>query len=381
MVAYLKSQFKQDKVFSKIKMEYNLQPHPLLSSYFDVKIATIDEPKNIKVLEAHKIILASHSEFFHKIFEIEKNNSNFVCHIDIPCKTMEDILELIYNKHVIVNQEDLESFRKALKKLGVKVMSNSYNPNTRKCKEEPLRHERDVNVQNVQTVLNPIQKPKTDLKPILKTEIDLNPIPQPETYPNNLSEKVSNTRDLKSIRTFEKQSRKTEAKQSTLEEIVKKKKFKSDIEPEKDKKVNFKKDSISETTLDEQYLEDIQFELNPNKGKKLSCKKCSFKAQSTFQASNHFNDNHRTKFEGKEEIIEAKDFQQQCDKFLKHSLRDDQFEKNKEEVMEYVDKIKRTLLILKGLPDGKLTFNLKSHKENLINWFEKKCKDINDKIK
>lgn len=371
-------------------MEYNIQPRPLLSKYCDVSVVTFDTSKNIKIIHAHKIVLASNSRFFDQIFESDKNNgNNFVCHIDIPTKTMEDVLELIYNKHVIINQEDVEGFRQALKKLDIKVLSNSYDTqsiDTKKHKviKESLKISSNPAAANVKTNTEPvISAPKIMIDDNVQDTFETSEkeVQKTEIKPIISSLKVkTDTKVQQTFKTSPKQSRKTDARQLTFEEVVEKKKFKSDPQPEKNKKVTV--DSISETTLDDDDLDNIEFQLNPKKGNRYLCKHCSFTAASFFEATNHYNVHHRpAEYKEKTTIRKAKDFQEECQKFLKENLKSDQIDKNKEKIEEYAKQINRWILILKGINDGKLDQNLRFIKEGLLVWLEKKIKTINDKIK
>ena len=97
------------------------------SLFFDCTLATEDYDGILIYSKAHKIILASCSEFFSSILAKEDMavHSNPVIYLGgIPTDDLKNIMDFIYNGEVKVTQRELDMFLKAADTLKIKSLMN-----------------------------------------------------------------------------------------------------------------------------------------------------------------------------------------------------------------------------------------------------------------
>ena len=100
---------------------------------------------DFKQVTAHKVILASCSEYFNKILNNNSKHSHPVlCMEGIDFKDIQNVLDYIYNGEIKIYQEDIERFFTIAQKLkleGIPEQENSLNDYNTENKAEPTWEE------------------------------------------------------------------------------------------------------------------------------------------------------------------------------------------------------------------------------------------------
>ena len=83
------------------------------NSYNDAFLHSEDD----KVFKAHKLILAIHSPYLHRLFQLKKgNNDAEILVLNTPSDVLGNVLDLIYGQDVCVKSEDVTRFEDLLQK-------------------------------------------------------------------------------------------------------------------------------------------------------------------------------------------------------------------------------------------------------------------------
>lgn len=106
-----------------------------VSSHFDNMRSMFEEFYNSKTLvdvvlvvegkeyPAHRLVLSTGSNYFHRILTNLQDTECMpviVITEDISSKDIEYVIEFLYRGQVIINEEQIASFRRAADKLGIK---------------------------------------------------------------------------------------------------------------------------------------------------------------------------------------------------------------------------------------------------------------------
>ena len=127
--------------FSKLRNE---------EDFYDVTLVTDDE----QYIEAHKVVLASSSQFFKKILKMTKITNPLIYLSGIKYAELSLIIDYIYTGEVQLYEEDVDSFFKSAQKLKVEGLSNGnvdseeYPPSSDELKEEISNEEESQQEEN-----------------------------------------------------------------------------------------------------------------------------------------------------------------------------------------------------------------------------------------
>ena len=121
-------------------------------NFSDVTLVCEDGEK----FEAHKVILAASSPFFHKIFEYQKHSHPIIYMRKIKSKELSTLLDFLYHGESSVYQDDLETFLNIAEELQLKglterdyeiehelIMQPKGNPDLKKftAKKSEIKHD------------------------------------------------------------------------------------------------------------------------------------------------------------------------------------------------------------------------------------------------
>jgi len=73
--------------------------------FCDVKLKTDDG----KIINGHKVVLASASEYFHDMFtNFEEKNQDLVVIKQLDSSTLQLLIDFIYSEEIVVTEENVE---------------------------------------------------------------------------------------------------------------------------------------------------------------------------------------------------------------------------------------------------------------------------------
>ena len=100
--------------------------------FYDVTLVSDDDQFN----RGHKLVLASSSDFFKKIFKVTKQAESIVYLTGINQKNLNFIMEYIYLGEVQIYQEDIDSFLESAQKLRIEGLISDQSENEADVKQD-----------------------------------------------------------------------------------------------------------------------------------------------------------------------------------------------------------------------------------------------------
>jgi len=97
----------------------------------DVTLASDDQ----KQVSAHKLVLASCSEYFKNLFKRNKHSNPLVCLQAVTSNDLENVLDYIYNGEVNIHQEQLDTFLDVAQRLGIEGLTSGVRQIVKDYKE------------------------------------------------------------------------------------------------------------------------------------------------------------------------------------------------------------------------------------------------------
>lgn len=357
-------------------MEYILPNKQISEKYSDVQISTFDQSsQKLDISHAHRIVLATHSKFFEMVFEHTAQNGVVHIHLDISTKSWQQIQELLYTKHVIIEDEDVPSFRKALLSLKLKVSTTD--------SENIIFKEETSSVRKKTGQQQTIKPPVQSLSPEHHESLDM-PIPFPASSTADIPKSSSSKIFDKQETIFSDEKPKFLKRTSPEPQKPFIDAFHKKIKPDDKKAVRFQKqdvDEVSETTVDDNELRNISFSTKQKGNKNVyQCNMCPFMCDVFFDANSHFQSEHMQYEKQKSQLQIIKLFQAQTEEYLKTKFKEDKSDEVIKELNKKSSEMQQKIIILQGLGDHLLTYNQQVKKNTLISWFKRKCDTIASKI-
>ena len=138
--------------FSKLRKEDEL---------YDVTLITDDD----QFIRGHKLVLASSSDFFKRIFKVTKQAESIIYLTGINQKNLSFIMDYIYLGEVQIFQEEIDSFLESAKKLRIEGLisdqtNNDFSEESNSTMMEPMSCEEKEQDENAT---------KNDLKVMVPT--------------------------------------------------------------------------------------------------------------------------------------------------------------------------------------------------------------------
>lgn len=362
-------------------MEYILPNKQISEKYSDVQISTFDQSsQKLDISHAHRIVLATHSKFFEMVFEHTAQNGVVHIHLDISTRSWQQIQELLYTKHVLIENEDVPSFRKALLSLQVKV-STADNAAI-KFKEKTS------SIPKTTSKMQTIQPPAPSLSPQHVEESSEMPIFFPTSSTANIIEPKQSSSKI-----FDKQEKVITVKKE--KKILKRASpepqepfidaFDKKVKTEDKKNVRFQKietDDVSETTVDDDEIRKISFSIKQQENKHVyQCDMCPVKCDTYYLANLHFQKEHLDYEKQKSKLQIIKSFQLQTEEYLKKKFKEKRSDEVIKDLGEKSTEMQQKIIILQGIADHLLSYNQQVKKNTLISWFQRKCEIIDSKTK
>ena len=109
--------------FSKLRKE---------NDFYDVTLVSEDD----QIIRGHKLVLASSSDFFKKIFKVTKQAESIIYLTGINQKNLNFIMEYIYLGEVQIYQEDIDSFLESAQKLRIEGLISEQSENEAAVKQD-----------------------------------------------------------------------------------------------------------------------------------------------------------------------------------------------------------------------------------------------------
>ena len=131
----------------------------LSEAYADVQIH-LQKHNSFTTVKAHKVILASYSKYFHKLFQSSNTSGDFHLHfIGNMAAGIDDVLKLFYEESVRINDRHSKSIHQILKLLEVDYETSDSDKNVQNIKSEKKRKLSVASVSKSPT----IEEPPTDI--------------------------------------------------------------------------------------------------------------------------------------------------------------------------------------------------------------------------
>ena len=134
--------------------------------FYDVTLVSDDHQQ----VSAHKVVLASSSEYFNKILKKNKHSHPLLCLNGVKSNDLHNILDYIYNGEIQIFQDDLDSFLAAAKRFQLEGLNKEQEDN------DEMTHVKNENIENDFMPLdsNSENDQVSSHNPIPKTPVALN---------------------------------------------------------------------------------------------------------------------------------------------------------------------------------------------------------------